>query len=893
MKSPFKFLDAFDLRDRDVFFGRDEEIDQLYRMVHKNRLVLVYGQSGTGKTSLVQCGLAGRYDATDWLPLFIRRGVDLNRSFAEALSGVLNQPLEVVTPGAIDEAYGRYLRPLYLIFDQLEELFILGKAEEQEQFIRTIAELHRAELPCRILFIIREEYLAALYEFEKTIPSLFDRRLRVESMNAGKVKDVLRRSFERFAITLEAPEDNLRQIIDNVGAGRAGIQLPYLQVYLDLLWQEEFARTPTVPAVSAAENPTEAEGFPALRFDTKEIEVFGEIGDVLGRFLERQRLELQERLKEMFPDATGNEINRILDVFVTEEGTKRPVTVERQGHTVVLGNIPAGTLDDLPAPVLYAALDLLERSRLLRITGHQAELAHDALAALIDQERTDEQRKLNEVNQRLRNALLEYQLYGSQELPSKRLLFDTQELLDKLRLSPELLDFYKETLTELKRRENAELEEKDRRLKEAEKTARNEGELRQQAEKSRRRAIRRGIGVWIFSIVASLAGIAFFRASQQAKLATEIAQAETARANAAKLEAAQSAEAALSSEEAALSSAIEAEKQESIALANETQAKSALHNLETANDHLVDNLLKDAANDILNLDYDAARQKLYIAISLGRKKPQVAGALLEIAYFFNETRRQAEAQKEVAIVASLLKKTVSFRQSADRPTFRAAMQNLLPNRFNELEARYYPVMAAVKGGTCEIVDGRPVAISAYQIARTKTTVWQYNLFLSAQGKDILDEKTYETTFKRPQAGWKGTQSMVFVSWYDALQYTNWLSEQRGFQPVYTIDQTQKDSNNFSDIDQLKWTVSMRKNAKGFRLPTEAEWTCAALKDPGDVNVWEWCWDWYADDPTTESTSNPTGPSFGRYRVIRGKEPGRRSPHSRTEQCGFRLARGSE
>ena len=37
LKSPFKFLDAFTLEDRDSFFGRDKEVATLYDFVNKNR----------------------------------------------------------------------------------------------------------------------------------------------------------------------------------------------------------------------------------------------------------------------------------------------------------------------------------------------------------------------------------------------------------------------------------------------------------------------------------------------------------------------------------------------------------------------------------------------------------------------------------------------------------------------------------------------------------------------------------------------------------------------------------------------------------------------------------------------------------------------------------------
>ena len=35
------------------------------------------------------------------------------------------------------------------------------------------------------------------------------------------------------------------------------------------------------------------------------------------------------------------------------------------------------------------------------------------------------------------------------------------------------------------------------------------------------------------------------------------------------------------------------------------------------------------------------------------------------------------------------------------------------------------------------------------------------------------------------------------------------------------------------------------------------------------NVFEWCWDWYGPSLGQPTTSNPTGPATGNYRVLRG------------------------
>lgn len=189
--SPFKLLDAYTAADRNQFFGREEETSALYDMVSKNRLILVYGQSGTGKTSLVQCGLAGRFDVTDWYPLIIRRQNNLNETLRQRLAQASGDAAARPVPAMLNDIYATYLRPAYLIFDQLEELFVLGTAAEQDEFAESVREVLASIVPCRLLFVIREEYLAALYGLERTVPTLFDRRLRVEPMSVKKVKTVL------------------------------------------------------------------------------------------------------------------------------------------------------------------------------------------------------------------------------------------------------------------------------------------------------------------------------------------------------------------------------------------------------------------------------------------------------------------------------------------------------------------------------------------------------------------------------------------------------------------------------------------------------------------------------------------------------------------------------
>ena len=65
--SPFKFLDSYTREDKEIFFGRDREIEEMYQKVFEGKILLVYGISGTGKTSLINCGLANKFEDSDWL----------------------------------------------------------------------------------------------------------------------------------------------------------------------------------------------------------------------------------------------------------------------------------------------------------------------------------------------------------------------------------------------------------------------------------------------------------------------------------------------------------------------------------------------------------------------------------------------------------------------------------------------------------------------------------------------------------------------------------------------------------------------------------------------------------------------------------------------------------
>lgn len=358
-RSPFKFLDAYQKEDKDIFFGRETEVQTLYMMTYHTNLILLYGMSGTGKTSIINCGLANSFDASDWFEIYIRRQENINDALVRELRAKdKNKAFEpdYSIPQMVESLYKDFLRPIYLIFDQFEELFILGTEEEQEELADHLKAILAADLPCKIIISMREEYLARLSLFEKIVPRIFDKRLRIEPMTRANARRVILQTAQNPQFNIQLCYDSLADdIIDNVTEGSGWVQLAYLQVFLDKMYR-----------LAAAEDPDN------IYFDEDLVKRVGGIEDVLGDFLE-------EQLDVFARDVDRRDMGvRWLKIFVSDKGTKVPIKYQE-----ILDMVP-----ELSETRVNIYLEFFVNRRILRpLENEQYELAHDSLASKIFEKR--------------------------------------------------------------------------------------------------------------------------------------------------------------------------------------------------------------------------------------------------------------------------------------------------------------------------------------------------------------------------------------------------------------------------------------------------------------------------------------------------------------------------
>ena len=369
--SPYVSIKGHTPADAPLFFGRNAEIRSLYDWVLRSSddppILLFYGQSGVGKSSLLNAGLLPRLnDQADIV--YTRRTLNLTDDLHKAIGGPSNEDARAWLTAA---------KPKLIILDQIEEAITHsdGSTAELHAFITRVIEIFSLRGPdstARLILSFRKEYLAEIRNAltvgtQEDAPPL-EKDFWLERLDLAGIKQVvagptrLRALREKYKITL-ADEDLPADIAHDLEDRNSPIAT-ILQIILNQLWKAAKAKggdpvytRALYKSLSNTDNP-------------------------LQGFFDAQIVQLE-------PNSGGTVNNDGLELDFLYEHTTQLVTSKPQSLTDLQKAYPQITnLSQFIArnKELYLLTDAVQDAGPAAAPGSGTALAHDTLAPVIRRE---------------------------------------------------------------------------------------------------------------------------------------------------------------------------------------------------------------------------------------------------------------------------------------------------------------------------------------------------------------------------------------------------------------------------------------------------------------------------------------------------------------------------
>lgn len=236
------FRGAAALTGAEGLYGREEELRTLLARVAADTVVsrfqTVWGETGCGKSSLVQAGLVPELEKLGrYLPVIIRQWNTPEASVQQALERALGLVLDACASlrDAVAHVAGQTGKTVVIVCDQFEQFFAArAQRSECEPFLKAVGEcVNDFRLPCKFLFVVREDELGRMAGFDSYV---------AEPLELAK----------RFYLPLFSAEDAIRVLRQQSDEAGLGWPDPFIRTVVGDLTRDGRVRPIELQLVAAA-----------------------------------------------------------------------------------------------------------------------------------------------------------------------------------------------------------------------------------------------------------------------------------------------------------------------------------------------------------------------------------------------------------------------------------------------------------------------------------------------------------------------------------------------------------------------------------------------------------------------------------------------------------------